>query len=105
MPAWYTTGIISHADVATVNQIWDVARTTMMSLCGIDRNEERLRAAVGILDSLYDTINKIYWGYYPNDQIFETRNLVQAAKLIAKAALFRKESRGGHYRSDYPRKN
>lgn len=104
VPAWYTTGIISHADVATVNQIWDVARTTMMSLCGIDRTEERLRAAVGILDSLYDTINKIYWGYYPNDQIFETRNLVQAAKLIAKAALFRKESRGGHYRSDYPQK-
>jgi len=104
VPAWYTQGIFSHADVATVNQIWDVTRTTMMSLCGIDRTEERLRAAVGILESLSETINKIYWGYYPNDQIFETRNLVQTAKLIASAALFRKESRGGHYRSDYPLK-
>jgi len=104
VPVWYTPGIVSHADVATVNQIWDVTRTTMMSLCGIDRTDERLRAAVGILESLYDTINKIYWGYYPNYQIFETRNLVQTAKLIAKAALFRKESRGGHYRSDYPQK-
>ncbi|OPY85473.1 MAG: L-aspartate oxidase [Syntrophus sp. PtaU1.Bin208] len=104
VPLWYTPGILSHADVATVNQIWDVTRSTMMSLCGIDRTEERLRAAVGILESLYDTINKIYWGYYPNDQIFETRNLIQTAKLIAQAALFRKESRGGHFRSDYPRK-
>ena len=105
VPIWSTHGIVRHADLATVNQIWDVTRTTMMSLCGIDRTEERLRAAVGILESLHETINKIYWDYYPNDQIFETRNLVQTAKLIAKAALFRKESRGGHYRSDYPSKS
>ncbi len=105
VPAWSTKGIESYADLATVNQIWDITRTTMMSLCGIDRTEERLKAAVGILESLSNTINKIYWNYYPNDQIFETRNLVQIAKLIAEAALFRKESRGGHYRSDYPQKN
>jgi L-aspartate oxidase len=30
-------------------------------------------------------------------------NLVQTARLIAEAALLRKESRGGHYRSDFPR--
>jgi L-aspartate oxidase len=105
IPVWSTEGIISHADLATVNQIWDITRTTMMSLCGIDRTEERLKAAVGILGSLSDTINKIYWSYYPNDQIFETRNLVQTATLIAKAALSRKESRGGHFRSDYPQKD
>jgi len=105
VPIWSTQGIISHADLATVNQIWDITRTTMMSLCGIDRTEERLMAAVGILGSLSQTINKIYWNYYPNDQIFETRNLVQTAELIAKAALFRRESRGGHYRSDYPQKD
>jgi L-aspartate oxidase len=32
----------------------------------------------------------------------ETRNLLDVAKLILKSAAFRQESRGGHYRSDFP---
>jgi len=32
----------------------------------------------------------------------ETRNLLDIAHLILKSALFRTESRGGHYRQDYP---
>jgi len=32
----------------------------------------------------------------------ETRSLIDIADLILKSALFRKESRGGHYRLDYP---
>ncbi|MGL5033541.1 MAG: L-aspartate oxidase, partial [Microcystaceae cyanobacterium] len=32
----------------------------------------------------------------------ETRNLLDIAYLILKSALFRTESRGGHYRLDYP---
>jgi L-aspartate oxidase len=33
----------------------------------------------------------------------EEQNLVQTARLIVEGALRRKESRGGHYRSDFPR--
>ncbi|HEU4993574.1 MAG TPA: L-aspartate oxidase, partial [Gemmatimonadaceae bacterium] len=33
----------------------------------------------------------------------EERNLIQTAQLIVEAALRRRESRGGHYRSDFPR--
>ncbi|AFZ43334.1 L-aspartate oxidase [Halothece sp. PCC 7418] len=33
----------------------------------------------------------------------ETFNLLDVAYLVLKSALFREESRGGHYRSDYPR--
>jgi L-aspartate oxidase len=32
----------------------------------------------------------------------ETLNILTIAKLITSAAIFREESRGGHYRSDYP---
>jgi L-aspartate oxidase len=35
----------------------------------------------------------------------ETRNLLAISYLILKSADFRKESRGGHYRSDYPNTN
>jgi len=33
----------------------------------------------------------------------EELNMLQTAQLVAEAALLRKESRGGHYRADYPR--
>ena len=42
---------------------------------------------------------------HPDAQIrlwAETQNLLDVAFLILKSALFRTESRGGHYRSDYP---
>ncbi|MFC1820392.1 hypothetical protein ACFLZG_04835 [Thermodesulfobacteriota bacterium] len=32
----------------------------------------------------------------------ELRNMLTAAEMVLKAALMRTESRGGHYRSDYP---
>src|SRR5215207_3099318 len=33
----------------------------------------------------------------------EEQNILQTAQLVVEAALLRKESRGGHYRSDFPR--
>jgi len=36
---------------------------------------------------------------------FESSNMCQVALMIAKAALAREESRGSHYREDFPRKN
>ena len=35
----------------------------------------------------------------------ERRNMHQLTALIARMALWREESRGGHYRSDFPEKN
>jgi L-aspartate oxidase len=35
-------------------------------------------------------------------ELAETRNLLDVAELILKSAAFRQESRGGHYRSDFP---
>ena len=43
----------------------------------------------------------------PSDLIhaLELKNLLLVGELVAKAALKRKESRGGHYREDYPECN
>ena len=89
-------------DTATMNQFWDLTRTTMTNLCGIDRNEERLRLAVGITEALSKSAHDIYWDCHPTNEIIELRNLTQVANLIATAALKREESRGCHYRSDFP---
>jgi len=47
------------------------------------------------------------WDYLNNCEMrntfqMETRNMLEAGRLIAQAALMRMESRGGHYRMDYP---
>lgn len=34
-----------------------------------------------------------------------SRNFVTVAKLVTQAALWRKESRGGHYRTDFPERD
>ena len=41
--------------------------------------------------------------YGVNRELVELRNIVTVGELILSSALQRKESRGGHFRADYPR--
>jgi L-aspartate oxidase len=41
----------------------------------------------------------------PSRPYYEARNIFEVAQLIARSALARKESRGTHYRADFPFKN
>ncbi len=65
--------------------------------CGISRDAAGLQTALDELEAagLTETHNASRAG-------FELRNIHTVATLIAKCALARKESRGGHYRTDYP---
>ncbi|MDQ6717076.1 MAG: L-aspartate oxidase [Gemmatimonadota bacterium] len=72
----------------------DDVRQVMWDYCGIDRSAKGLRLG---LDSLDDIEKRLPYG------ATEEANMVETARLIAEGALLRKESRGGHYRSDFPR--
>jgi L-aspartate oxidase len=72
----------------------DEVRQVMWRHAGIDRTARGLRTAVARLDAIEARLP---------EGATEERNLVQTARLIAQAALLRRESRGGHYRSDFPR--
>lgn len=63
-------------------------RAAMSDHVGVHRSEEGLATALTLFDDM-DT-GKI------------TPNALLTARLVAQAALDRKESRGGHYRADYP---
>jgi L-aspartate oxidase len=67
--------------------------------CGISRNRNGLEAAVNALD-------RIIWEPMTDPALhsIELRNMVEVARLIAAAALWREESRGAHYRTDFPEK-
>jgi L-aspartate oxidase len=65
--------------------------------CGIIRSGDGLRAACETLESVaMEPIGSAQRASY------ELRNIHTVALLMAKCALAREESRGGHYRSDFP---
>jgi L-aspartate oxidase len=72
----------------------DRVREVMWRHAGIARTAKGLRTAVAELAEIEERL--------PTGAT-EEMNLVQTARLVVEAALRRKESRGGHYRSDFPR--
>lgn len=71
----------------------DAVRRVMWDHVGIDRSAKGLREGLMLLADIETRL--------PTGATEET-NMVETARLIAKAALMRNESRGGHYRSDFP---
>ena len=68
------------------------------------KHGRRLEAGLTIVDFLKDHVVP---RLYARDRhelwlCHETRNMVQSAETILRASLFRAESRGNHYREDYP---
>lgn len=74
----------------------------MWQNAGIIRNEILLESAHIQLDKWGEELKSISKKHGINRGFVETLNLVQTAKIVVLAALKRKESRGTHYRSDYP---
>ncbi|HWE49607.1 MAG TPA: L-aspartate oxidase [Bryobacteraceae bacterium] len=66
--------------------------------CGISRDAQGLRCAVEMLARSRWTAAAASLAAY------ELRNMHQVAALIADRALWREESRGAHYRTDFPEK-
>ncbi len=78
-----------------------VLKEVSWSKIGIMRNKEGLEKALKILKELLDEVEE-YRDEKPY-RVFETENMVTTAVLIAFSALKREESRGAHYREDFPK--
>jgi L-aspartate oxidase len=76
------------------------AREIMWDKVAIIRDGKNLSEAAKRLLELY-----LPEADYPSRQDYEARNILTAARLITRSALAREESRGAHYRSDFPLKD
>jgi L-aspartate oxidase len=77
-------------------------RALMWRDAGLFRNAEGLAAAVQQLDASYERGLAIAHAGSPGASFWRDFNLAIVARLIARAAFGREESRGGHYREDFP---
>lgn len=72
----------------------------MWNNVGIVREGTGLRSAIQQLQSLSSKTEHAH-----SRRAFEARNINIAGLLVARSALAREESRGAHYRVDFPDKN
>ena len=72
----------------------DEVRLVMWEFAGIARTAKGLRTCMARLDDIASRLP---------EGATEEANMAETARLIVEAALMRKESRGGHFRSDFPR--
>ncbi len=85
-----------------LEDMMDSLKSLMWRCAGVERDEKHLREAE-------DTLSQ-WWEYvmdkeFHNPKGWELQNVLLLASLIVRAAQERKESRGAHYRRDYPQRD
>ncbi len=85
-------------------------QTMMQELVGIVRREGEIRRALDALKTLKERARKVSVTgnreYNPGwHTALDLQNLLTVSEIVARAALERKESRGGHFRDDFPEKD
>ncbi len=81
-------------------------QTLMLAGAGLERRAEALEAALADLARLRaeaDAVGAASAAEIP--RIVELRNMLEVGEIIQRAALMRRESRGAHFRADFPGQN
>lgn len=87
------------APLPVTGEVYGEIREMMWDDVGIVRSEHSLNNALKNLARLSQVISECA---SPSRWEFERANMILVADIIVRAALSRKESRGAHYRTDFP---
>lgn len=105
IPNWSAPGEVNARRASQINAQWRGLRGEMTSYAGIVRTEAGLEDLLQLIMKRKKIIEEYYWKHSITRDFIELRNIVLNAELIVRAALARRESRGGHFREDFPNKN
>ncbi|MBA2648101.1 MAG: L-aspartate oxidase [Legionella sp.] len=102
---WHEPGEVNARRASQINAHWRGLRGEMTSYAGIVRTEAGLQDLLQLILKRKKSIEEYYWKHCISRDFIELRNIVLIAELIVQSALSRRESRGGHFREDFPYKN
>ncbi len=102
---WSSPGEVNTRRASQINAHWRSLRGEMTSYAGIVRTEAGLQDLLHLITRRHKIIEEYYWNHSITRDFIELRNIILNAELIVRAALARRESRGGHFREDFPNKN
>lgn len=105
IPAWNARGTVAPREMILITQSLKELQQVMSDYVGIVRNNVRLERAMRRLDLLWEETEQLYRSTIISPQLMELRNMITVGYLITKGAMFRKESRGLHFNTDYPQKS
>lgn len=104
IPNWSVPSEVNARRASQINAQWRGLRGEMTSYAGIVRTEAGLEDLLQLIMKRKKIIDGYYWKHSITRDFIELRNIILNAELIVRAALARRESRGGHFREDYPHK-
>ncbi|HMG67965.1 MAG TPA: L-aspartate oxidase [Chitinophagaceae bacterium] len=105
IPDWNAHGTTDPKEMILITQSLKELQLLMSDYVGIVRNDIRLHRAMRRLDLLWEETEQLYQTSSLSPQLLELRNMISVGYLVVKGSIFRKESRGLHYNTDYPDKN
>ena len=80
----------------------DDVRALMWTHCGLLRDGGRMETAIARLERWQSLVHSAPQSSLSMNEFRRLRSIVTVGLLMARAALRRQESRGGHFRSDFP---
>jgi L-aspartate oxidase len=102
IPLWNDEGTFNQEEWVLISHDKREVQRLMWDYVGIVRSDERLERARKRVGLIAEEIETFYKKTKVTPPLLELRNLSCVAFLIIRSALFRKESRGLHYTTDYP---
>jgi L-aspartate oxidase len=99
---WDSKSVTDKRRASQINAHWLGLRAEMTSYAGIIRTAAGLLDLLKLIQARAAMIEAYYWKHTITRDLLELRNIVLVAELIVLSAINRQESRGGHYRADFP---
>lgn len=101
---WNSPNHVNPRRASQINAHWRSIRGEMTSYAGIIRTEAGLTDLLRLILQRKKIVEDYYWKHAITRDLVELRNIILNAELIVRSAWARQESRGGHYREDFPEK-